>query len=142
MHLQLSCEHLPTKLGSSQPSAIIQIELPMADLTPKEVVEMLDRYIVGQVCTACHSMLVCRKSGIHAELKVRHTLSPCSQADAKRAVANALRNRWRRHKIPSPLKVQTASHSGSFLNRLVAPGASAIAVTTCKCHVTGSCDRM
>ncbi|KAK9841421.1 hypothetical protein WJX74_005431 [Apatococcus lobatus] len=50
-----------------------QMELPMADLTPKEVVEMLDRYIVGQ-------------------------------ADAKRAVANALRNRWRRHKIPSPLK--------------------------------------
>ncbi|KAK9824110.1 hypothetical protein WJX72_007808 [[Myrmecia] bisecta] len=42
-------------------------------LTPKQVVEKLDRFIVGQ-------------------------------ADAKRAVANALRNRWRRHRIPSPLK--------------------------------------
>jgi hypothetical protein len=28
------------------------------------------------------------------------------QADAKRAVANALRNRWRRRRVPSPLKVR------------------------------------
>lgn len=48
--------------------------LPEEDsMTPKKVVELLDRYIVGQ-------------------------------ADAKRAVAIALRNRWRRHKIPSPMK--------------------------------------
>eukprot|EP00897_Mesotaenium_endlicherianum_P002123 jgi/Mesen1/1939/ME000146S01029 len=43
------------------------------ELTPAKVVEMLDRFIVGQ-------------------------------ADAKRAVAVALRNRWRRHKIPSPMR--------------------------------------
>jgi ATP-dependent HslUV protease ATP-binding subunit HslU len=42
-------------------------------MTPRQVVEALDRFIVGQ-------------------------------ADAKRAVAVALRNRWRRHKIPSPMK--------------------------------------
>ena len=31
----------------------------------------------------------------------------CLQPEAKRAVANALRNRWRRHKIASPMKVST-----------------------------------
>lgn len=40
-------------------------------LTPRAVVEQLDRFIIGQ-------------------------------GDAKRAVAVALRNRWRRHKIPAP----------------------------------------
>lgn len=44
-----------------------------SDLTPRQVVELLDRYIVGQ-------------------------------AGAKKAVANALRNRWRRHRVPSPLR--------------------------------------
>ena len=52
-------------------------ELSSAQLTPRQVVEMLDRYIVGQ-------------------------------AAAKKAVANALRNRWRRHKVPSPLRVRAA----------------------------------
>ena len=40
-------------------------------LKPKQIVEYLDRYIVGQ-------------------------------ADAKRAVAVALRNRWRRQRVPEP----------------------------------------
>lgn len=44
-----------------------------AALKPRELVEYLDRYIVGQ-------------------------------GDAKRAVAIALRNRWRRHKLPDDLK--------------------------------------
>ena len=44
-----------------------------ASMTPREIVNMLDRHIVGQ----------------HA---------------AKKAVANALRNRWRRRQIESPLK--------------------------------------
>lgn len=44
-----------------------------ADLTPRQVVELLDRYIIGQ-------------------------------AGAKKAVANALRNRWRRHRVNSPLR--------------------------------------
>ena len=48
-------------------------DLSSAQLTPRQVVEMLDRYIVGQ-------------------------------GAAKKAVANALRNRWRRHKVPSPLR--------------------------------------
>lgn len=46
-----------------------------AALTPAKVVEMLDRYIVGQT-------------------------------EAKRAVAVALRNRWRRHRIPSHLRTE------------------------------------
>lgn len=48
-------------------------DLSDINMTPKEVVERLDKYIVGQ-------------------------------PEAKRAVANALRNRWRRHKIASPMK--------------------------------------
>lgn len=47
---------------------------PAPAVAPPQVVEMLDRYIVGQ-------------------------------GAAKKAVANALRNRWRRHKVPSPLRV-------------------------------------
>jgi ATP-dependent HslUV protease ATP-binding subunit HslU len=46
--------------------------VPTADLTPRQLVEELDRYIVGQ-------------------------------GDAKRAVAVALRNRWRRQRVPEPL---------------------------------------
>ncbi len=47
--------------------------LEATELTPKQTVEQLDRYIIGQ-------------------------------ADAKRAVAVALRNRWRRQQLDSPLK--------------------------------------
>jgi len=50
-------------------------EVVAAALKPKELVEYLDRYIVGQ-------------------------------ADAKRAVAIALRNRWRRHKLPEDLRTE------------------------------------
>ena len=56
-------------------------ELTSAQLTPRQVVEMLDRYIVGQ-------------------------------GAAKKAVANALRNRWRRHKVPSPLRVRWSRRVG------------------------------
>src|SRR6202162_4253749 len=45
----------------------------MTDLSPREIVSELDRYIVGQ-------------------------------ADAKRAVAIALRNRWRRLRLTSPMR--------------------------------------
>jgi ATP-dependent HslUV protease ATP-binding subunit HslU len=55
-------------------AAYEESELSSSQLTPRQVVDMLDRYIVGQ-------------------------------AAAKKAVANALRNRWRRHKVPSPLRV-------------------------------------
>eukprot|EP00884_Botryococcus_braunii_P005483 jgi/Botrbrau1/14936/Bobra.0018s0040.1 len=55
--------------------AIVEIypEDSTASLTPRQVVEQLDRHIIGQ-------------------------------ADAKKAVANALRNRWRRQRVPSPMK--------------------------------------
>src|SRR5688572_22271024 len=46
---------------------------PMQNLTPKQIVGELDKYIVGQ-------------------------------ADAKRAVAIAIRNRWRRQQLPSDLR--------------------------------------
>ena len=45
----------------------------MSDLSPREIVSELDRYIVGQ-------------------------------GDAKRAVAIALRNRWRRLRLTSPMR--------------------------------------
>ena len=45
----------------------------MTDLTPREIVSELDRFIIGQ-------------------------------NDAKRAVAVALRNRWRRKQLPDELK--------------------------------------
>ena len=53
----------------------VEDETPLmtSDLTPRQVVDLLDRHIVGQ-------------------------------AAAKKAVANALRNRWRRHRVPSPLR--------------------------------------
>jgi ATP-dependent HslUV protease ATP-binding subunit HslU len=56
---------------SSQPSKRV------ADLTPRAIVEELDRYIVGQ-------------------------------AAAKRAVAVALRNRWRRQQVPQPMRDEIA----------------------------------
>jgi ATP-dependent HslUV protease ATP-binding subunit HslU len=49
----------------------------VADLTPRAIVEELDRYIVGQ-------------------------------AAAKRAVAVALRNRWRRQQVPVPMRDEIA----------------------------------
>ena len=49
----------------------------MANLTPKEIVEQLDHYIIGQ-------------------------------ADAKRFVAVALRNRWRRQQVLPPLRDEIA----------------------------------
>ena len=50
-----------------------KIESPMAQMTPREIVIELDKYIVGQ-------------------------------AEAKRAVAIALRNRWRRMQLSSPMR--------------------------------------
>ena len=49
----------------------------MQDLTPRAIVEELDRYIVGQKA-------------------------------AKRAVAVALRNRWRRQQVPPPMRDEIA----------------------------------
>ncbi|GAB4824107.1 hypothetical protein N2152v2_011153 [Parachlorella kessleri] len=60
----------PAEVKEPEPE---EAALTQAELTPRQVVEMLDRYIVGQDA-------------------------------AKKAVANALRNRWRRHKVPSPLR--------------------------------------
>jgi ATP-dependent HslUV protease ATP-binding subunit HslU len=50
-----------------------QVVARLAELTPRQIVTELDRYIVGQ-------------------------------ADAKKAVAIALRNRWRRQRAPEPIK--------------------------------------
>src|ERR1044072_7396659 len=47
----------------------------MSALTPREIVESLDKYIIGQ-------------------------------ADAKRAVAVAIRNRWRRQQLPDDMKAE------------------------------------
>jgi ATP-dependent HslUV protease ATP-binding subunit HslU len=52
----------------------------LADLTPRQIVAELDRYIVGQ-------------------------------ADAKKAVAIALRNRWRRQRAPEAMRAEIASNN-------------------------------
>src|SRR2546423_6210043 len=52
----------------------------LADLTPKQIVAELDRYIVGQ-------------------------------ADAKKAVAIALRNRWRRQRTPEPIREEISPNN-------------------------------
>src|SRR6187455_249335 len=52
----------------------------LADLTPRQIVAELDRYIVGQ-------------------------------ADAKKAVAIALRNRWRRQRAPEPLREEISPNN-------------------------------
>ena len=49
----------------------------MENLTPKRIVEELDRYVIGQ-------------------------------GDAKRAVAIALRNRWRRQQLPEEMRDEVA----------------------------------
>ncbi|XP_073391508.1 uncharacterized protein [Physcomitrium patens] len=79
----LSCRVLSTSAETTATSTEVDFsrgtpsaspeELGMEALTPVRIVEMLDRYIVGQ-------------------------------QDAKRAVAVALRNRWRRHRIPDALR--------------------------------------
>ena len=53
----------------------------MDALTPREIVQELDKYIVGQ-------------------------------DKAKRAVAIALRNRWRRQQLPPELRDEVAQHLG------------------------------
>ncbi len=58
-------------------TAETQIADPSATLTPRQVVEQLDRYIIGQ-------------------------------DDAKRAVAIAMRNRWRRQQLPDEMKNEVA----------------------------------
>src|SRR5438045_2483452 len=52
----------------------------LAGLTPKQIVEELDRYIVGQ-------------------------------ADAKKAVAIALRNRWRRQRAPEKIREEISPNN-------------------------------
>nr|PNR44907.1 hypothetical protein PHYPA_014677 [Physcomitrium patens] len=76
--LSVSSENTTTSSETDFPSQVPLAPLPpeeleMEALTPVKVVEMLDRYIVGQ-------------------------------QEAKRAVAVALRNRWRRHRIPEAFR--------------------------------------
>lgn len=76
LHAGLPLSQLAEKATSSDPAPVADKQKFLSEndsMTPTKVVDLLDRYIVGQ-------------------------------SDAKRAVAIALRNRWRRHKIPSPMK--------------------------------------
>ena len=57
-----------------------QVLARLADLTPRQIVAELDRYIVGQ-------------------------------ADAKKAVAIALRNRWRRQRAPDGIREEIAPNN-------------------------------
>jgi ATP-dependent protease HslVU (ClpYQ) ATPase subunit len=77
------------------------------DLTPKQVVDRLDRYIVGQV-THRHLCYMQLASPGKCSSRSGSANAHLMQAEAKRAVANALRNRWRRRQIASPMKVLPA----------------------------------
>ncbi len=61
-------------------SRIEQALARLADLTPRQIVAELDRYIVGQ-------------------------------HDAKKAVAIALRNRWRRQRAPEPIRTEISPNN-------------------------------
>ena len=61
-------------------SRIEQALARLADLTPRQIVAELDRYIVGQ-------------------------------QDAKKAVAIALRNRWRRQRAPEPIRTEISPNN-------------------------------
>eukprot|EP00667_Euglena_gracilis_P008190 EG_transcript_8289 len=70
--------HKAFRFYSDAAAALNPVSLPglsdgPCDLKPKEIVEQLDNFIIGQ-------------------------------SDAKRAVAVALRNRWRRHRVPAELR--------------------------------------
>ena len=94
--------------AAAQPEVKVTIEEPAAAvsddetaevalekaLRPKEIVEQLDRYIIGQ-------------------------------PEAKRAVAVAMRNRWRRQRVASPLKEEVCRRAPSTLPapRAVSPHA-------------------
>jgi ATP-dependent HslUV protease ATP-binding subunit HslU len=63
----------PDANGSATPTVAAEPQKNMKDLTPKELVAELDKFIVGQ-------------------------------PDAKKAVAIALRNRWRRHQVEPEMR--------------------------------------
>ena len=67
----------PAPPTNGTPSTALAPVKRMQDLTPRAIVEELDRYIVGQKA-------------------------------AKRAVAVALRNRWRRQQVPPPMRDEIA----------------------------------
>lgn len=74
VHLSTSAQ--PEGVTDSMKASEVEFHVASSgesSLTPAKVVEILDRFIVGQ-------------------------------ADAKRAVAVALRNRWRRHRVPPELR--------------------------------------
>ncbi|HIP86100.1 MAG TPA: hypothetical protein EYH18_00480, partial [Aquifex sp.] len=61
----------------SREKRLSQLEKYLETLTPKRVIEELNRYVIGQ-------------------------------EEAKKAVAIALRNRWRRQKLPRDLRNEVA----------------------------------
>lgn len=70
-----------------------------AKLTPSAVVDRLNRFIVGQVRTSDGSVRA------HTVTSNSFCLGPIMQDEAKKAVAVAFRNRWRRHRVqPDTLK--------------------------------------
>lgn len=69
------------------------------------------------ICTTSYACLNCRTASAmfdsvfdcepqHVRDTNTQILTANPQADAKKAVANALRNRWRRHKLGSPMRVR------------------------------------
>src|SRR6476659_2797468 len=66
-----------TKADPAPPATDLQLGLPLENMTPRQIVAELDKYVVGQ-------------------------------QQAKRALAIALRNRWRRQQLPPELADEIA----------------------------------
>ena len=96
----------PTAAVSDDETAEVALEKA---LRPKEIVEQLDRYIIGQ-------------------------------PEAKRAVAVAMRNRWRRQRVASPLKEEVCRHAPSkpAAPRAVSPHALRLPAMRACAHPDGA----
>lgn len=108
-HHQMLCSHCVQSLEDSASGDETTV---VTGMKPTEVVEQLDRFIVGQATPFKSSLsrisfrpvAVNASTGSTSAHKHTHNAALTSvraQADAKRAVAIALRNRWRRHRCVS-----------------------------------------
>jgi hypothetical protein len=77
-----------------------------SNLTPAAIVSQLDQHIIGQVCCCWGLSVATWRTTVLVPTTISRMRAcvrdphDCTQEDAKRAVAVALRNRWRRAQLP------------------------------------------
>src|SRR5207253_282868 len=82
----------------------------LADLTPRQIVAELDRYIVGQADAKKAPPIPQRDRYRLLRVSLSDDIT-IEQADAKKAVAIALRNRWRRQRAPESIRAEIAPNN-------------------------------